>query len=102
MNLAVIPDSVVKKIDFHPGWQSRFKENMQAFKTSFDQQKEKGGKWKYQDRQLEKQYTKFVSDKEDELRKVSIISRKITSKMNKKIEAAFLTSRGTGLSATAK
>ena len=35
LNLAVIPDSVVKKIDFEENWQSRFKENMKLYQDSW-------------------------------------------------------------------
>ena len=35
LNLAMIPDEVVRKIDFKPGWQLRFKDNMQQYKNEF-------------------------------------------------------------------
>ena len=31
LNLAMIPDEVVRKIDFKPGWQQRFKDNMEQY-----------------------------------------------------------------------
>lgn len=36
LNLAVIPDSVVKKIDFEENWQQRFKENMKQYQDSWN------------------------------------------------------------------
>ena len=36
LNLAVIPDEVVKKLDFEEGWQKRFKDNMQAYKDNWN------------------------------------------------------------------
>ena len=58
LNLAVIPDEVVQKIDFKRGWQKRFKRNMKIYKKSFPV------KWKYQDGDLEVRYARFVHDAE--------------------------------------
>ena len=35
LNLAYIPDSVVKEIEFVPGWQRIFKQNMDKYKKEF-------------------------------------------------------------------
>jgi len=35
LNLAYIPDSVVKQIDFKPGWQKKFKAAMDNYKQEF-------------------------------------------------------------------
>lgn len=55
LNLAVIPDEVVRKMDLQPGWQKRFKALMDEYKTNF-----KGTPWRYQDQELEDQYAAFV------------------------------------------
>ena len=59
LNLAVIPDEVVQKIDFKRGWQKRFKNNMKRYKKSFPV------KWKYQDGDLEVRYARFVKAAEE-------------------------------------
>tara|TARA_B110000285_G_scaffold199866_1_gene233299 strand:- start:171 stop:578 length:408 start_codon:yes stop_codon:yes gene_type:complete len=58
LNLAVIPDEVVQKIDFKRGWQKRFKRNMKKYKKSFPV------RWKYQDEDLEVRYARFVKEAE--------------------------------------
>ena len=59
LNLAVIPDEVVQKIDFKRGWQKRFKKNMKRYKQSFPV------KWKYQDSDLEVRYARYVKAAEE-------------------------------------
>ena len=39
LNLAVIPDEVVKKIDFNPGWSRRFKKSMDQYKEDWNDKK---------------------------------------------------------------
>jgi len=39
LNLAVIPDEVIKKIDFHPGWSRRFKKSMDQYKEDWNAKK---------------------------------------------------------------
>lgn len=39
LNLAIIPDEVVKKIDFNPGWSRRFLKLMQAFRKEWNEDK---------------------------------------------------------------
>jgi len=56
--LAVIPDSVCKKIDLQPGWPSRFKANMDEYKRNFQGFCE----WKFQDAELETGYADFVEN----------------------------------------
>jgi hypothetical protein len=73
LNLAVIPDEVVKDIDFNfkPGWSRRFKKLMDKYKENWNamrhEKEEKDGKtvlkhpdwkfeWKFQDEQLEEAY----------------------------------------------
>jgi hypothetical protein len=46
LNLAMIPDEVLRKIDFNPGWQKRFKNNMEMYKNDFTKQN-KGSEWKF-------------------------------------------------------
>lgn len=69
LNLAVIPDEVVKEIDFNPGWSVRFSELMKKYKKNWDEEaereNEKDGskkrfKWKYQDDELEQAYADFM------------------------------------------
>jgi len=36
LNLAVIPDEVVKKIDFDMGWSTRFKKLMDEYKSEWN------------------------------------------------------------------
>lgn len=61
LNIAVIPDYVVDQMDFFPGWQKRFKELMDNYKTKHY----KGNtKWRYQDKELEADLRKHVKDKE--------------------------------------
>jgi len=55
LNLAVIPDEVVRKMDLKAGWQKRFKGLMNDYKANFQ-----GMTWKYQDEELEKMYAEFV------------------------------------------
>lgn len=62
MNLAIIPDSVVKKINFVPGWQAEFKNNMLAYKEEFCANHSR--EWKYQDDDLEQEYRIFVKVQE--------------------------------------
>lgn len=58
LNLAYIPDEVVKKINFKPGWQKVFKQNMDEFKAHFKQTH--GRKWTFQTHWLEEEYLAFV------------------------------------------
>lgn len=62
LNLAVIPDSVCKKIEFEPGWRKRFRLKMSTFKLDFVSTKV--DKWRYQDDELEQMYKEFVEEKE--------------------------------------
>ena len=75
LNLAYIPDNVIMNMqDFEPGWSTRFKQAMTDHKNNFNlkyQANEKGShsqvydtKWKYQCRELEDRYAKFM-DKRD-------------------------------------
>jgi len=57
LNLSYIPDVVVKKIDFKPGWSTRFKIHMIDFKVDF--KKEHNCEWQYQNEELEKKYVTF-------------------------------------------
>lgn len=50
LNLACIPDAVVKTIDFEAGWQKRFKLHMNNWKLNWTGKVEK---WRYQDEELE-------------------------------------------------
>lgn len=61
LNLACIPDAVVRNIDFEPGWQKRFKLHMNNWKLNWTGNEEK---WRYQDEKLEKAYTTFVEERE--------------------------------------
>jgi len=66
LNLAVIPDEVVKKIDFNPGWSRRFMKSMNEYKEKWDEEvddktkPEHTVKWRFQDAELEDDYQKFV------------------------------------------
>lgn len=44
-NLSYIPDEVAKKLDFEPGWQERFLQNMIEYKLSW--QLKHGKEWQY-------------------------------------------------------
>ena len=61
LNLSYIPDEVIKYIDFMPGWQQRFKANMQVFKQNFEATY--GRKWEFQDHNLEMEYSQYFHDK---------------------------------------
>lgn len=57
LNLAVIPDEVVKQCTFsNHGWSKKFKKDMTKYKENF----EGDGEWKYQDADLEEKYNEFV------------------------------------------
>jgi hypothetical protein len=45
LNLSYIPDEVIQKINFIPGWQKEFKKNMNEFKIKFEQ--DNGTKWEF-------------------------------------------------------
>jgi len=60
LNLAVIPDEVVRRQTWSRGWQQRFLENMNEYKANF-----KGFcEWRFQDQELEDAYWKFVKEQE--------------------------------------
>lgn len=60
LNLAVIPDEVVREMHLQRGWQRHFKNLMQNYKDKFEGM----CKWKYQDQELEDAYAKFVKEQE--------------------------------------
>lgn len=64
LNLAIIPDDVVKKMDFNPGWSRRFLHLMQDYRKNWDDddahKAPTGHKFKFQDNELETAYQKFV------------------------------------------
>lgn len=63
MNLAVVPDEVIKKTNFHiHGWAEIFKHNMDEYKRNWQGE----GRWKYQDAELEERYTNFVKQRQAE------------------------------------
>jgi len=45
LNLSYIPDEVVQKINFTPGWQKEFLENMEQYKEKFEKEHQK--KWEF-------------------------------------------------------
>jgi hypothetical protein len=45
LNLSYIPDEVVQKINFTPGWQKEFLENMEQYKEKFEKEHKK--KWEF-------------------------------------------------------
>jgi len=45
LNLSYIPDEVIQKINFTPGWQKEFKKNMNEYKIKFEQ--EHNTKWEF-------------------------------------------------------
>lgn len=60
LNLACIPDAVVRSIDFEPGWQKRFKLHMNNWKLNWTGNEKK---WRYQDKELEDAYEAFVAER---------------------------------------
>ena len=60
LNLAVIPDEVIKQIDFNPGWSRRFLKLMKQYRKDWDADINHHIKWRFQDNDLEDQYQKFV------------------------------------------
>lgn len=67
LNLAYIPDSIIRHVDFSKyGWSDHFREGMEGFKRVFES--EHGRKWEFQNQALEKEYFDFKAkiDKSDE------------------------------------
>lgn len=67
LNLAYIPDSIIRHVDFSKyGWSDHFREGMEDFKRVFES--EHGRKWEFQNQALEKEYFDFKAkiDKSDE------------------------------------
>ena len=84
LNLAVIPDevirgtdetkkveghNVIKEIDFNPGWSKRFMKSMTDYKENWNKlvadpsKPDHQTEWRYQDNDLEEDYQKFVIQK---------------------------------------
>ena len=84
LNLAYIPDEVIRKIqDFEPGWSTKFKQGMTDYKNNFNQKVESekkvdlhgqvyDTKWRYQGKELEKRFAQFVE----------MVDEKIANKKN--------------------
>ena len=72
LNIAYIPDDVVKELDFDPEWHIRFKKLMDTYKEKFNAEdkssnpENQGLEWKFQDDQLEDRYKKFMSKRQSE------------------------------------
>lgn len=81
LNLGYIPDQVVRKIDFVPGWQVKFLENMNQYKKEFEQKY--GKKWTFQNADLERDYVEFMrnQEKSDTALQTGIIKDNIWAKM---------------------
>ena len=62
LNLSYIPDEVVQKINFTPGWQKEFKANMEEYKKKFMREHEV--EWQFQNQALEDKYRAFKLLKE--------------------------------------
>ena len=58
LNLAVIPDEVVHKMDLRPGWQWRFRKLMQNYREDFTAKHKV--KYEFQNAELERRYAEFV------------------------------------------
>jgi len=63
LNISYIPDEVVQKINFKPGWSIEFKKNMESYKRHFYEQT--GVKWEYQNSRLEADYIDFIHTQEE-------------------------------------
>jgi hypothetical protein len=55
----MIPDEVVCKLDFQPGWSIRFRQHMAEYKKEFNRINYPSY-WKYQDKHSEFRYRRFV------------------------------------------
>jgi len=60
VNLAYIPDYVVKKIDFSRGWSDRFRTHMNDFKEKFAV--DNGKPWEFQGEDNEKDFMDFKNE----------------------------------------
>lgn len=62
INLAYIPDDVVKKINFKPGWHEEFLKNMNEYKANY--KRDTGKTWEFQNKRLEDEYVEFIQGQE--------------------------------------
>ena len=85
LNLSYIPDEVVQKINFKPGWQREFKKNMDEYKAKFF--KETGQKWEFQNKRLEDDYIDFVHAAEEN--DADAIKEKTEDKIEEKFKDFF-------------
>lgn len=59
-NLAYIPDSVCRSINFaKQGWSYDFRHHMDKYKEEFNSKEDRICDWKFQDDETEKAYTDF-------------------------------------------
>jgi hypothetical protein len=68
MNLAFLPDEVVKKIDFtKEQWSVKFKQNMEDYNKHYMERT--GKEWEWQTDEVEKAYMEFIKEarKKDEI-----------------------------------
>lgn len=61
LNLAYIPDQVVRKVDFDPGWSRRFRQLMDAYKKAHEQKHRR--RWSSQNMQLELEFVENMRRK---------------------------------------
>jgi len=81
LNLANIPDPVVKEMDFEPGFSKRFTTLMEKFKEGFE--KEHGVEWGFQDEKLEAKYNDFMDRKQVQLGEdIDTLAKKFEKKGN--------------------
>lgn len=85
LNLAYIPDEVVHKINFRPGWSREFKRNMDEYKAKFA--RETGRKWEFQNKRLEDDYMDYVHAAEEN--DTDAIKEKTVDKIDDKFKDFF-------------
>lgn len=85
LNLAFIPDEVVHKINFKPGWSREFRKNMEEYKQKFF--RETGQKWEFQNTRLEEDYIDFVHAQE--ANDVDAIKEKTVDTIDDKFKSFF-------------
>ena len=80
LNISYIPDDVARKINFKPGWQKEFKQNMEEFKREFYQKHERN--WEFQNSRLEEDYIDFF--RAQQLKDVDYIKEKTAEQFESK------------------
>ena len=65
LNLAFLPDEVVRKIDFtQEQWSVKFKKDMDEFKEKWSNSKD-GKQWEFQEESVEESYRDFIQERKN-------------------------------------